>query len=103
MLGNKDKGFGELNGAELEQLRAAFALFDEDKDGKVSASQLKRCLLDISKQLDQANCYRIILDLEKKGDALLTFADFCALFAAGSSTLLRGRQVSRKESQRVRG
>lgn len=87
-----------LSKSELEQLRTVFNLFDPTRTNKVSALALRRSLLNLSEQTDQSNIYRLLIELENKGDRSLSFEEFVALFSKGSAALLKGGEISRKDA-----
>eukprot|EP01055_Gregarina_sp_Pseudo9_P000573 Gregarina_sp_Pseudo_9__572@NODE_1369_length_1659_cov_319_741358_g1278_i0_p2_GENE_NODE_1369_length_1659_cov_319_741358_g1278_i0NODE_1369_length_1659_cov_319_741358_g1278_i0_p2_ORF_typecomplete_len173_score48_32EFhand_7/PF13499_6/1_4e05EFhand_7/PF13499_6/2_1e13EFhand_8/PF13833_6/1_3EFhand_8/PF13833_6/0_63EFhand_8/PF13833_6/0_00022EFhand_8/PF13833_6/4_7e09EFhand_11/PF08976_11/6_3e06EFhand_11/PF08976_11/1e05EFhand_1/PF00036_32/39EFhand_1/PF00036_32/2_6EFhand_1/PF00036_32/0_058EFhand_1/PF00036_32/2_1 len=87
-----------LSKSEVEQLKSVFNLFDPGKNGRVPATALRRSLLNLSEQTDQSNVYRLLVELENKGDRALSFDEFVALFSKGSAALLKGGDISKKDA-----
>eukprot|EP01056_Protomagalhaensia_sp_Gyna25_P000292 Protomagalhaensia_sp_Gyna_25__291@NODE_1136_length_2148_cov_701_115220_g872_i1_p3_GENE_NODE_1136_length_2148_cov_701_115220_g872_i1NODE_1136_length_2148_cov_701_115220_g872_i1_p3_ORF_typecomplete_len164_score31_11EFhand_7/PF13499_6/1_2e05EFhand_7/PF13499_6/1_4e12EFhand_8/PF13833_6/0_25EFhand_8/PF13833_6/2_1EFhand_8/PF13833_6/0_00017EFhand_8/PF13833_6/7_3e09EFhand_1/PF00036_32/40EFhand_1/PF00036_32/61EFhand_1/PF00036_32/0_21EFhand_1/PF00036_32/9_8e08EFhand_11/PF08976_11/2e07EFhand_11/PF08976_11/0 len=87
-----------LSKSELEQLRTVFALFDPNKTNKVPVSELRKALLNLAQHTDQSNIYRLITELENREGRELSFDEFASLFSRGSGALLRGGEISRKDS-----
>ncbi|XP_009414956.3 probable calcium-binding protein CML10 [Musa acuminata AAA Group] len=79
--------FVELNtsppAAVEEDLRLAFAVFDLDRSGAISADEIARVLRGIGEGASVAQCRRMIDGVDLDGDGLISFEEFKAMMTAG--------------------
>ncbi|KAM7278880.1 hypothetical protein ACFE04_006014 [Oxalis oulophora] len=83
----KFMGSDELSGLfdekepSLEELKEAFDVFDQNRDGFVDADELQRvlCILGSKEGLDLENCKRMIMKFDKNGDGRIDFKEFVKL------------------------
>jgi len=64
---------------ELAELREAFALFDTDKSGTISAAELKAALQGLGMEAKQATIQQMIADIDKDSAGQVTFDAFVAM------------------------
>lgn len=76
-------GFGEIsslfneNEPSLEEIKEAFDLFDESKDGYIDAKELKKMLCALgNKETSELECEKMILAFDYNGDRLIDFGEF---------------------------
>lgn len=71
-------------GADDDELREAFDVFDKNKDGFISVKELHAVLrsLGISAGLTITNCEKMILAVDSNGDGQVDFLEFKDLMAA---------------------
>ncbi|WOL13714.1 hypothetical protein Cni_G22492 [Canna indica] len=78
--------FVELNTTQAEpeeDLRLAFAVFDLDRSGSISADEIARVLRGIGEGASIAKCRRMIEGVDRDGDGLVSFEEFKAMMTAG--------------------
>ncbi|RZS24592.1 hypothetical protein BHM03_00057677 [Ensete ventricosum] len=81
--------FVDLNTAPAaleEDLRLAFAVFDLDRSGSISADELAHILGGIGEGASLAQCRRMIDGVDLDGDGLVSFEEFKAMMTAGGSS-----------------
>ncbi|CAL9749641.1 unnamed protein product [Musa acuminata subsp. burmannicoides] len=81
--------FVDLNTAPAaleEDLRLAFAVFDLDRSGSISADELAHILGGIGEGASLAQCRRMIDGVDRDGDGLVSFEEFKAMMTAGGSS-----------------
>ena len=61
------------------QLKQVFNQFDEDQDGKLSPSELRRCVRLIGGELPLEEAEAVVQTLDSDGDGLLSLEDFVKL------------------------
>ncbi|CAI0457555.1 unnamed protein product [Linum tenue] len=66
-----------------EQYKRVFAHFDEDGDGKISGSELRRCVAAIGRELTEEEAEAAVGFSDSDGDGLLDLEDFVRLVEAG--------------------
>lgn len=77
-------GFNELSGLfeekepSLEEVKEAFYVFDENRDGFIDARELQRvlCVLGLSEGSRLEDCKRMIRDFDENGDGRIDFNEF---------------------------
>lgn len=78
-LGSKDIfNLFEENEPSLNELKGAFDVFDENKDGFIDARELQRVILALAlnDRSDMENCKRMISVFDKNGDGRIDFNEF---------------------------
>lgn len=63
----------------LEEIRRAFALFDADKTGKISFSNLKRVAQELGENLDDAELRAMIDEFDLDMDGEINEEEFIAI------------------------
>ncbi|CAN4111743.1 unnamed protein product [Withania somnifera] len=83
-------GFVDLNeflsvmGDIDELIREVFLVFDADKDGLISAKELRRVLISLgSVNCSVKECQKMIKGVDKDGDGFVNFEEFKEMMAAG--------------------
>ncbi|CAN6465908.1 unnamed protein product [Victoria cruziana] len=72
-------------GASEEQgLREAFALYDLDKDGLISAKELHRVLSRLGEKCSVKECCRMIRSIDADGDGHVNFDEFKRMMSPSS-------------------
>nr|WNT99846.1 calcium-binding protein [Gymnema sylvestre] len=64
---------------EEEEYREVFRRFDNDNDGKVSASGLRSYFASVGEYMSEEDAEAVITDLDTDGDNLIDFQDFLRL------------------------
>lgn len=75
------KEFSELfdeNEPSLEEVKMAFDVFDENKDGFIDAKELQRvmCILGLNEGLEVKNCQKMIKNFDENQDGRIDFTKF---------------------------
>lgn len=60
----------------VEEMREAFLVFDQDKSGSVSASELKHVMNNLGEQVTDQEVEDMIIAADADGDGQLSFDDF---------------------------
>ncbi|KAK9205675.1 hypothetical protein WN943_015944 [Citrus x changshan-huyou] len=62
----------------LEEVKEAFDVFDENKDGLIDAMELQRvlCILGLKEGFELENCKKMIKTFDKNGDGRIDFKEF---------------------------
>ncbi|KAL2326020.1 hypothetical protein Fmac_025078 [Flemingia macrophylla] len=69
---------------EAEEVRGAFAVFDLDGDGRISAKDLLRVFAAIGdERCTLEECRRMIEGVDRNGDGFVCFEDFSRMMSAG--------------------
>ncbi|XP_052195154.1 probable calcium-binding protein CML46 [Diospyros lotus] len=68
----------EEKGPSMDEVKAAFDVFDENGDGFIEAKELQRvlCVLGFKEGLEVENCRRMIDAFDKDGDGRIDFGEF---------------------------
>ncbi|XP_027348648.1 probable calcium-binding protein CML45 [Abrus precatorius] len=79
--GIEDFGEGEIsemfeNEATVAELEEAFHVFDENKDGFIDATELRRVLCCLGLEKDFVQCQKMIHAVDQNGDQLIDHAEF---------------------------
>lgn len=65
------------SGSDPDELVEAFAVFDTDRDGRISAEELLRVFQAIGDELcTLEECRRMIESVDRNGDGFVCFEDF---------------------------
>ncbi|XP_074565750.1 putative calcium-binding protein CML15 [Curcuma longa] len=67
-----------------EDLRLAFAVFDVDRNGVISADEISRVLSGIGEGASVDQCRRMIQGVDRDGDGLISFEEFKAMMTSGA-------------------
>ncbi|XP_012572626.1 probable calcium-binding protein CML45 [Cicer arietinum] len=67
------------NGVSLEEVKEAFNVFDENKDGFIEATELQRVLCCLGFQRDFVECQKMINVVDQNGDELVDHYEFVKL------------------------
>jgi Ca2+-binding EF-hand superfamily protein len=62
--------------SEHKTMEAAFEVFDINKDGFISATELHRVLSDLGEVLTEEDCHVMIRNVDRNGDMLVDFSEF---------------------------
>ena len=50
---------------------------DANKDGKITAKELRRILRELGDDFSNKQCNRMIKSVDKDGDGMISFDEFC--------------------------
>jgi calmodulin len=67
------------NGVSLEEVKEAFNVFDENKDGFIEAAELKRVLCCLGLKREFVECQKMINAVDQNGDELIDHYEFVKL------------------------
>merc|ERR1719379_1938607 len=70
----------------VEEMREAFMVFDRDKSGAVSASELKHVMCNLGEQVTNEEVEDMIREADADGDGELSFEDFLQFIQARGLT-----------------
>ncbi|KAK6913554.1 EF-hand domain [Dillenia turbinata] len=71
------------SGAESKELREAFDMYDRDKNGLISASELHAVLKTLGEKCSLQDCRRMISNVDTDGDGNVNFEEFKKMMAGG--------------------
>ncbi|OIT32141.1 PREDICTED: probable calcium-binding protein CML18 [Nicotiana attenuata] len=78
-----DQVFGDST-KDIDELRGAFLVFDADKNGVISAKELRRVLISLGcVNCSVKECRRMIKGVDKDGDGFVNFDEFKEMMGAG--------------------
>ncbi|KAI3500200.1 hypothetical protein L1887_36017 [Cichorium endivia] len=70
-------GSGAVDGATVDkELREAFALYDQNKNGKISANELHSVLKSLGEKCSLKDCRKMIASVDVDGDGSVNFEEF---------------------------
>ncbi|XP_039130159.1 putative calcium-binding protein CML19 [Dioscorea cayenensis subsp. rotundata] len=61
------------------EFERVFHYFDEDKDGKISPTELRNCMRTVGEELSAEDAEALVVSTDSDGDGLLGFEDFVKL------------------------
>ncbi|XP_019173083.1 PREDICTED: probable calcium-binding protein CML18 [Ipomoea nil] len=67
--------------SEDKDLRDAFSLYDKDKNGKISASELHSVMKSLGEKCSLKDCRRMISSVDVDGDGCVNFEEFKKMMA----------------------
>ncbi|XP_073144854.1 probable calcium-binding protein CML25 [Henckelia pumila] len=79
-LNTKDVDYNEI----LDSLRDAFQVFDIDKNGSISAEELKDVLMSLGEECTLAECKKMISGVDSDGNGTISFDEFKVMMTMGS-------------------
>ncbi|RWV92272.1 hypothetical protein GW17_00045366 [Ensete ventricosum] len=75
--------FGEFmrvnKGISNRDLKHAFGMFDEDRDGRISAEEIRRMMEKLGESCSLEDCGRMVKHVDKNGDGLVDMEEFMAM------------------------
>ncbi|CAL9105555.1 unnamed protein product [Musa textilis] len=63
----------------IRDLKDAFGMFDEDRDGRISAEEIKRMMEKLGESCSLEDCARMVKNVDKNGDGLVDMEEFMAM------------------------
>uniref|UniRef100_A0A5B7BEG3 Putative calcium-binding protein CML18 n=1 Tax=Davidia involucrata TaxID=16924 RepID=A0A5B7BEG3_DAVIN len=70
------RGGSDGDGSSTKELREAFDLYDRDKNGLISASELHAVLKSLGEKCTLKDCSRMISSVDVDGDGSVNFEEF---------------------------
>jgi len=70
----------------LEELRAAFDIFDKNKDGTISITELEEVLKNMGEKPTKDDMKRMMANVDKDGDKNISFDEFVTLMASAKTS-----------------
>ncbi|KAK6125409.1 hypothetical protein DH2020_040836 [Rehmannia glutinosa] len=71
-------------GDNNKELKEAFALYDKDKNGKISASELHSVLKSLGEKCSLKDCRKMISSVDVDGDGCVNFEEFKRMMTRNS-------------------
>ncbi|KZV48915.1 hypothetical protein F511_09703 [Dorcoceras hygrometricum] len=81
---NEFKAFHFGAGDSNKELREAFDLYDQDKNGKISAKELHTVLRSLGEKCSLKDCRRMIGSVDVDGDGCVDFEEFKRMMTRSS-------------------
>ncbi|THU60772.1 hypothetical protein C4D60_Mb07t16270 [Musa balbisiana] len=63
----------------MRDLKDAFGMFDDDRDGRISAEEIKRMMEKLGESCTLEDCARMVKQVDKNGDGLVDMEEFIAM------------------------
>nr|XP_009409671.2 PREDICTED: probable calcium-binding protein CML23 [Musa acuminata subsp. malaccensis] len=63
----------------MRELKDAFGMFDENRDGHISAEDIKRMMQKLGESCTLEDCARMVKHVDKNGDGLVDMDEFVAM------------------------
>lgn len=79
MRGHLHNGTGDGAPTADDELREAFAIFDKDGNGLISAEELKSALLNLGEKLEDHEIRAMIAAADKDGNGQIDYEEFIAM------------------------
>ncbi|EFJ28056.1 hypothetical protein SELMODRAFT_94292 [Selaginella moellendorffii] len=77
---------GDALAASVEELKAAFYVFDTDKNGYISAEELYKVMFNLGeKGVTMEDCNRMIGGVDSDGDGFVNFEEFQRMMLSSSN------------------
>ncbi|KAJ8648489.1 hypothetical protein MRB53_001512 [Persea americana] len=76
-------GGGGGGGEDGKEIRDAFEMYDQNKDGKISAKELHRVLKSLGERCSVEDCSRMIRSVDSDGDGSVNFEEFKEMMSRG--------------------
>lgn len=81
---NEFKAFHCGGGDSNKELKEAFDLYDQDKNGKISASELHSVLRSLGEKCSVKDCRKMISSVDVDGDGCVNFEEFKKMMTRSS-------------------
>ncbi|CAA0839338.1 Probable calcium-binding protein CML27 [Striga hermonthica] len=78
-------GAGDGVEADNKQLKEAFDLYDQDKNGKISANELHAVLRSLGEKCSLRDCRQMISNVDADGDGCVNFKEFKKMMTRSST------------------
>jgi len=76
----------ELDPRYLEELREAFLIFDKNRDGTISVSELEQIMQNLGEKPTREEVKLMVAKVDKDGDGNISFDEFVILMASAKSS-----------------
>ena len=73
-----------LSNEQMAELRKAFDVMDENKDGQVTKDELKKLLLGLGEEVTDEIVNEMISIADTDGDGKVNFEEFCKAATSGN-------------------
>ncbi|KNC54951.1 uncharacterized protein AMSG_12329 [Thecamonas trahens ATCC 50062] len=70
-----------LSDEQIRELEDVFNLFDADRDGTISASELEKVLRDLGQEVDHDELVEMIAEVDEDGNGVIDFDEFCLMMS----------------------
>ncbi len=74
----------QLNQEQIDELRKAFDVMDENKDGQVTKDELKKLLQGLGEEVTDEIVNEMISIADEDGDGKVNFTEFCKAASSGA-------------------
>eukprot|EP00112_Aurelia_sp_Birch-Aquarium-sp1_P018447 Seg4401.1 transcript_id=Seg4401.1/GoldUCD/mRNA.D3Y31 product=Calmodulin protein_id=Seg4401.1/GoldUCD/D3Y31 len=86
----------EISEGDLEELTQIFAIFDQDNDGQIAASELRNIIGSLGQSTTEAEIMDMVDSIDSDGNGLIEFPEFLAMV---NGKLSKSRQ--REQLQKI--
>merc|ERR1712167_179949 len=87
---------GELSDEQLDEIREAFSLFDNDASGAIDVRELKAAMRALGFEVKNDELKKMITDIDNDGNGTIEFGEFL-----GMMTAKMGEKDSREDIEKV--
>ncbi|KAL1215263.1 putative calcium-binding protein CML23 [Cardamine amara subsp. amara] len=84
-IGDDSRNGDESNSDNMRDLKEAFDLYDLDRNGKISASELHSVMKNLGEKCSIQDCKRMISKVDSDGDGCVNFEEFKKMMINGGS------------------
>lgn len=82
MFSSKDYERPGLSVDEIEEIKEAFDIFDVNKDGHISVSELVKAMETLGFNSKNEAIYKMIVEMDENGNGTIEFAEFLDIMTA---------------------
>ena len=82
MFSSKDYERPGLSVDEIEEIKEAFDIFDVNKDGHISVSELVKAMETLGFNSKNEAIYKMIVEMDEDGNGTIEFAEFLDMMTA---------------------
>jgi len=91
----------EVSTKEIEEFHGAFALFDEDGDGSITAVELGKILKKLGQSPSNEELKDMINEVDQDGNGTIDFEEFCSMMTKTSKNSNTSNEDELKEAFKV--
>merc|ERR1712070_728141 len=81
-MGRSIKKRGALTEDQLDEIREAFGLFDNDASGAIDVRELKAAMRALGFEIKNEELKKMVTDVDNDGNGTIEFAEFLAMMTA---------------------